>query len=143
MDVELRQSLWAFIRKLNRDGHTIILTTHYLEEAEALCGRIAMLKAGRVVALDTTKNLLTRVAGLTVRLVADRIPAAWQPRVTSRDGRVFILALDRYADLESLLAALRVEAIAIDELALQETDLEQVFLQIMGAGRPRAGGVPS
>ena len=71
VDVELRQSLWAFIRKLNRDGHTIILTTHYLEEAEALCGRIAMLKAGRVVALDTKQNLLSRFAGLTVRLVAD------------------------------------------------------------------------
>ncbi len=76
VDVELRQSLWGFIRKLNRDGHTIILTTHYLEEAEALCGRIAMLKAGRVVALDTTQNLLSRFAGLTVRLVAARVPAA-------------------------------------------------------------------
>src|SRR5690349_22733435 len=57
VDVELRQSLWAFIRQLNRDGHTIILTTHYLEEAEALSGRIAMLKSGRVVALDSTRNL--------------------------------------------------------------------------------------
>jgi ABC-2 type transport system ATP-binding protein len=139
VDVELRQSLWAFIRKLNRDGHTIILTTHYLEEAEALCGRIAMLKAGRVVALDTTKNLLTRVAGLAVRLVAERVPAAWEPRVTSREGRVFTLGIERYADLESLLAALRVEAIAIDELELVETDLEQVFLQIMGAGRVSSG----
>ena len=64
VDVELRQSLWAFIRKLNADGHTIILTTHYLEEAEALCGRIAMMKAGRIVALDTTQNLLSRFAGL-------------------------------------------------------------------------------
>jgi ABC-2 type transport system ATP-binding protein len=138
VDVELRQSLWAFIRKLNRDGHTIILTTHYLEEAEALCGRIAMLKAGRVVALDTTKNLLARVAGLTVRLAADRVPAAWQSRVQSRDAHVFVLGLDEYSDLESLLAALREEGIRIDELALQETDLEQVFLRIMGAGRPRS-----
>jgi ABC-type multidrug transport system ATPase subunit len=56
VDVELRQSLWTFIRKLNRDGHTIILTTHYLEEAEALCTRIAMLKSGKVVALDTKQN---------------------------------------------------------------------------------------
>ena len=72
VDVELRQSLWQFIRKLNRDGHTIILTTHYLEEAEALCGRIAMLKAGRVVALDSTQNLLSRVPGITCRLVAAR-----------------------------------------------------------------------
>src|SRR6476646_6784608 len=81
VDVELRQSLWGFIRKLNREGHTIILTTHYLEEAEALCGRIAMLKAGRVVALDTTHNLLAQFAGLTVRLVAARVPVAWQPRI--------------------------------------------------------------
>ena len=52
VDVELRQTLWQFIAPLNREGHTVLLTTHYLEEAEALCGRIAMLKSGRVVALD-------------------------------------------------------------------------------------------
>ncbi len=60
VDVELRQSLWKFISSLNQDGHTILLTTHYLEEAESLCGRIAMLKSGQVVALDTTQNLLAR-----------------------------------------------------------------------------------
>ena len=131
VDVGLRQSLWAFIRKLNRDGHTIILTTHYLEEAEALCGRIAMLKAGRVVALDTKQALLSRFAGLTVRLAAERVPEAWQPRVLRHEGGVFFLGLDRYADLEGLLSALRTEGIAIAELALQEVDLEQVFLRIM------------
>ncbi len=133
VDVELRQNLWAFIRKLNRDGHTIILTTHYLEEAEALCGRIAMLKAGALVALDTKQNLLSQVEGLTVRLVAARIPAAWQARVRRQDHRIFEIGLTRYAELEDLLAALRAEGIAIDELALQETDLEDVFLRIMGA----------
>jgi ABC-2 type transport system ATP-binding protein len=138
VDVELRQSLWAFIRKLNRDGHTIILTTHYLEEAEALCERIAMLKAGRVVALDTKQNLLSRFAGLTVRLVAARVPAAWQPRVLRRDSGVFFIGLERYSDLETLLASLREERIEIDELALSETDLEQVFLKIMGASGTEA-----
>jgi ABC-2 type transport system ATP-binding protein len=133
VDVGLRQSLWAFIRKLNRDGHTIILTTHYLEEAEALCNRIAMLKAGRIVALDTTQNLLSRFAGITVRLVADRIPPAWQPRVLRTEEGVHYLGLDRYEDLEGLLAALRGEGVAIAELALQEADLEQVFLRIMSA----------
>jgi len=132
VDVELRQSLWGFIRKLNRDGHTIILTTHYLEEAEALCGRIAMLKAGKVVALDTKQALLSRFAGLTVRLVAERVPASWQARVLRHEAGIYFLGLDRYADLEALLAALRTEGIAIAELALQETDLEQVFLRIMG-----------
>jgi len=131
VDVELRQSLWGFIRKLNRDGHTIILTTHYLEEAEALCGRIAMLKAGRVVALDTTHNLLAQFAGLTVRLVAPRVPIAWQPRILRQDSGVFQLRLDAYTELETLLGALRQEGIAIAELGLAETDLEQVFLRIM------------
>jgi ABC-2 type transport system ATP-binding protein len=138
VDVELRQSLWAFIRKLNRDGHTIILTTHYLEEAEALCGRIAMLKAGRVVALDTTKNLLSGFSGLTVRLDAERLPAAWQSRVVRHGGRTFLVRLDGYGDLEALLAALRVEHVAIEELSLQETDLEHVFLRIMAAAGPAA-----
>ena len=59
VDVELRQSLWQFISRLNQDGHTIVLTTHYLEEAEALCQRIAMLKQGEIVALDTNANLLS------------------------------------------------------------------------------------
>jgi len=133
VDVEMRQSLWGFIRKLNRDGHTIILTTHYLEEAEALCGRIAMLKAGRVVALDTRQNLLAQFAGLTVRLAAVRVPAAWRSRIVKQDAGLFHLGLDSYAELEMLLAALRDEGIAIAELALAETDLEQVFLRVMKA----------
>ena len=131
VDVELRQSLWGFIRKLNREGHTIILTTHYLEEAEALCGRIAMMKAGRIVALDTTQNLLSRFAGVTVRVSAKQVPGGWQARLLRREGNVHYLGLANYAELERLLADFRVAGIAIDELALAETDLEQVFLRIM------------
>jgi len=131
VDVELRQSLWAFIRKLNRDGHTIILTTHYLEEAEALCARIAMLKAGRVVALDTTQNLLSSFAGLTVRLTAAALPEAWRERVLRHEDATYLLSLTSYAELEGLLSALREHGVAITELALQEADLEQVFLRIM------------
>ncbi|HXR56757.1 MAG TPA: ABC transporter ATP-binding protein [Casimicrobiaceae bacterium] len=131
VDVELRQSLWAFIRKLNRDGHTIILTTHYLEEAEALCGRIAMMKAGRIVALDTTQHLLSRFAGLTVRVSASRLPDDWTRRLNDREGSVYYLGLENYAELERLLASFRVAGIAIDELTLAGTDLEQVFLRIM------------
>ena len=136
VDVELRQSLWAFIRKLNGDGHTVILTTHYLEEAEALCGRIAMLKAGRVVALDTKQALLSRYSGLTVRLVANDIPAAWHDRLLRRTGDVWHLGIEEPSDLESLLAAMRVAGLAVQELKLDEADLEQVFLHIMQAGPP-------
>ncbi len=135
VDVELRQSLWAFIRQLNRDGHTIILTTHYLEEAEALCGRIAMLKAGRVVALDTTRNLLSRFAGLTVKLAASRVPVAFAGKVLREEGGFHHIGLADYADLEQLLRALREERVAIDELSLAETDLEHVFLRIMSEAR--------
>jgi len=79
VDVDLRRTLWQFIARLNRDGHTILLTTHYLEEAEALCGRIAMLKHGRIVALDTTAQLLARAGGedledAFVRIMRDETP---------------------------------------------------------------------
>ena len=66
VDVELRQGLWQFIRRLNGEGHTIILTTHYLEEAEALCNRIALMKLGKLVALDTTANLMAAHPGASL-----------------------------------------------------------------------------
>src|SRR5512143_1352373 len=88
VDVDLRRSLWEFVSRLNREGHTILLTTHYLEEAEALCGRIAMLKSGRVVALDSTRNLLQHFAGVRVRvrLLPDVLPDALAGCHAGRDG---------------------------------------------------------
>jgi ABC-2 type transport system ATP-binding protein len=121
VDVELRQGLWQFVRRLNRDGHTIVLTTHYLEEAELHCSRIAMLKAGRVVALDSTRNLLASFAG-------SRTAA----RVVARDGRQFTLELQGYAQLEAELARLRSEGVEIADLELDRPDLEQVFLGLTG-----------
>jgi len=131
VDVELRQNLWGFIRKLNQDGHTIILTTHYLEEAEALCGRIAMLKAGRVVALDTTHNLLSSFAGLRVRLTVNVLPDNWKPLILRDEAPSYVLSLKSYDQLETLLADLRKSKSHISDLSLQEADLEQVFLRIM------------
>jgi len=119
VDVELRQGLWQFVRRLNADGHTIVLTTHYLEEAEQHCSRIAMLKAGRIVALDSTKNLLARFGG-------SRTTA----RVVARDGRQFTLELAGYGDLEPQLARLRQEGVEIADLELERPDLEQVFLAL-------------
>src|SRR5438034_6702652 len=117
VDVELRQSLWGCIRKLNRARHTIILTTHYLEEAEKLCGRIAMLKAGRIVALDTTQNLLSSFAGLTARLSAESLPDEWRQRVLREEGTSYLLSLENYAELERLLASLRDQGITIGDLS--------------------------
>src|SRR2546421_5916624 len=111
VDVGLRQTLWAFIRKLNQDGHTIILTTHYLEEAEELCGRIAMLKSGRVVALETTQALLHGYQGVTVRITAAAAPAAFAGQLRRREGDVLFFGLSNYGQLEQLLAAYRTEGI--------------------------------
>src|SRR5258705_11433376 len=129
VDVELRQTLWKFISRLNREGHTIVLTTHYLEEAEAMCKRVAMLKSGKVVALDTKHALLSRFAGITVRLGADRVPAAWQARGLREERGLFFVALDHYAHLEILLQEMRREGLALRELALLEGDLQDGVLK--------------
>jgi len=134
VDVELRQALWRFIRALNRDGHTIVLTTHYLEEAETLCGRIAMLKHGHIVALDTTQNLLHRHSGCYVelRIAPDRLPEALVARISERlEGGAYRLALDHYDELETLMATLRSHQIEVLELEVMQPDLEEVFVQIM------------
>ncbi|MEF8706890.1 MAG: ABC transporter ATP-binding protein [Candidatus Accumulibacter sp. UW27] len=141
VDVELRQGLWQFVRRLNRDGQTVILTTHYLEEAEALCGRIAMLKEGRVVALDSTSNLLARFAGqtLNLRLAAPAtLPPALRERATASNG-TWTFHLAGFAELEPLLSALREAGCAIEDLRLTQTDLEDVFLGVMrSADQPPA-----
>jgi ABC-2 type transport system ATP-binding protein len=107
VDVELRQNLWAFIKRLNGEGHTIILTTHYLEEAEALCERVAMLKNGKVVALDTTANLLRGMSGITVQISADAVPEAWASRGGIQASGAQGYTLSGYDELEKLLAAYR------------------------------------
>ena len=133
VDVELRQGLWEFVRGLNRDGHTIVLTTHYLEEAEALCGRIAMLKQGRIVALDTTSKLLNRRDSLylRLRLAGAALPAALAGRVRDSRDALHTLRLRSYAEVEGVLAQVREAGAQIEEMELLQPDLEDVFVQIM------------
>ncbi len=137
VDVELRQTLWKFIARLNREGHTVVLTTHYLEEAQALCNRVAMLKAGQVVALDSTAALIRRIAGsqLVVHLSSGRLPDSLMGLVSHPEelvsGSKYTLRVGEYTDVEPILAALRTGGAVIDEMHLQQADLEDVFLQIM------------
>ncbi len=135
VDVELRQALWRFVRRLNQDGHTIVLTTHYLEEAEALCGRIAMLKQGRVVALDTTQNLLRRHSGcyIELRLAPDRLPDSLAALAVQRREAGYRLALSDYSEVGRVIAELRANGIEILELEVMHLDLEDVFIQVMGS----------
>ena len=131
VDVELRQTLWQFISRLNQQGHTVLLTTHYLEEAEALCGRIAMLKQGRVVALDRTANLLAGTASTMLRFKTDApLPSAVAAaaRIT---GRIVQVKARDAAEVETVLAALRAAGVKVEDLEIGRADLEDVFLEIM------------
>jgi ABC-2 type transport system ATP-binding protein len=138
VDVELRQTLWSFIRRLNRAGHTIVLTTHYLEEAQALCGRIAMLKAGRIVALDTTRALLAGVAGLQLTMRPRGTPPAsvLAHRIEERDG-LLTLRLAHSDEVARVLAECAAAGCTVEDLEVGHADLEDVFLQLM-ADRPAA-----
>ena len=131
VDVELRQTLWHFIARLNREGHTVLLTTHYLEEAEALCHRIGMLKQGELVALERTSTLLAGTAHTMLRFKTDHtLPAdlAARARIT---GRVVQLAAHDATEVEQVLAALRQAQCRVEDLEIGRADLEDVFLAIM------------
>jgi ABC-2 type transport system ATP-binding protein len=140
VDVELRQGLWEFVRRLNRDGHTVVLTTHYIEEAEMLCDRIAMLKAGRIVALDATADLIRRFHALYLRVrLEGAVPERLARRAVAAEAGRHTFKLDEYAEVETALAELRAAGARILEMELVQPDLEEVFVQIMrGAGPPDA-----
>ena len=131
VDVELRQTLWQFVANLNKQGSTVLLTTHYLEEAEALCGRIAMLKTGRIVALDKTSDLLKAASSNVLRFkTADTLPAdlAGRARIT---GRIVQLPANNALEIENYLAAVRQAGVAVEDVEIRKADLEDVFLDIM------------
>jgi ABC-2 type transport system ATP-binding protein len=143
VDVELRQTLWHFVAHLNKQGSTVLLTTHYLEEAEALCHRIAMLKTGRVVALDRTANLLAAAAGSVLRFKTDDpLPPdlAAHARVT---GRIAQVAARDAAQVEATLARLRAAGVKVEDLEIGRADLEDVFLAIMQAAESGGAGTPT
>jgi ABC-2 type transport system ATP-binding protein len=137
VDVELRQTLWKFIAGLNQKGHTILLTTHYLEEAETLCNRIAMLKKGEVLTVDTTPNLLKKHANQTLNMQINGVlPAALQARVLKAnvsEGR-YTLALNGPAEIEQILAQCRQDHLDVLECSIEKPDLEEVFVQLMSGG---------
>jgi ABC-2 type transport system ATP-binding protein len=133
VDVELRQTLWQFIAKLNKQGHTVLLTTHYLEEAEALCSRLAMLKNGQVVALEKTSTLLKNASSNVLRFKIDsELPSelAGQARIT---GRIVQFPAHNALEIENYLAAVRSAGIEAQDVEIRKADLEDVFLDVMGA----------
>lgn len=139
VDVALRQGLWHFIRRLNRDGHTIILTTHYLEEAEALCGRLALMRSGAICALEKTETLIRQFAKhrVTVRLSEGGfLPPllAASAQALPDVERSWQWTLDELSDIESVLAALRESGCRLEDMSISPPDLETAFLKFMDNG---------
>jgi ABC-2 type transport system ATP-binding protein len=133
VDVELRQALWSFVRSLNAAGHTIVLTTHYLEEAQQLCSRIAMLKDGRIVALDSTARLLAEFSErvLKVKVAGGALPEPLAARARPDAGGGWRLPIEDVAHVEEALAALRRAGAHVESLEIAEPELEEVFVRIM------------
>ena len=143
VDVELRQTLWQFISHLNKRGHTVLLTTHYLEEAEALCGRLAMMKQGRLLALAATSELLSNCQSQLLTFKTDHpLPNALAARARVT-GRIVHLPVAHSQDLEPTLKALREAGVQLQDIEIRKADLEEVFLRLMagqGMGHNLAQG---
>lgn len=139
VDIELRQMLWQNIRRLNRDhGMTIILTTHYLEEAEQMCDEITILNKGQIVAQDSTKNLLGYLDTKTLVIQPiNPIGALPQHRDTSvslrPDGTLVISYRSAQISAEEVLKSVRDAGIAIRDVRTEQSDLEDVFLALTSA----------
>ena len=144
VDVELRQTLWHFIAKLNKQGHTVLLTTHYLEEAEALCSRVAMLKRGEIIKLSPMSELLKSASSNVLQFKTDSaLPKAVADRARVT-GRIVQIPAAHAGDVEQLLAALRQGGVTPEDVEIRRADLEDVFIHIMNEGSmtaAAAGGV--
>ena len=137
VDVELRKKLWQFIKKLNQKGHTIVLTTHYLEEAETLCSRVAMMDQGKIVALDKTKSLLKRFSAKNLNLRLDlkdkKIPVSIQKLMKNLDHHSISFLIEEIAEVEFIISELKKSKIKILDMELTNSDLENVFLKLTGS----------
>ena len=152
VDIELRQQLWAHVRELNRGGTTILLTTHYLEEAEELCDRIAIINHGKVIACDTTGALLRRLDNKTMTLVLaeslSQVPetlAAFEPELASPHCLRFHYRTSA-SPVSEILARAGEAGLTVTDVTTEETDLEDIFLQLTrgaheGSNRGDVGGV--
>lgn len=140
VDVALRQSLWAFITRLHREGHTIVLTTHYLEEAEQMCDRIAVLKQGQLVALDRTSTLLQQLTGVRLQIKTHNtlnlsaLPAATQQQhnpLGQQGQNRHQFRLQHPDQVEQVLSQLRMAGAELEDVLVSQADLEDVFVRLV------------
>lgn len=144
VDVELRRNLWDFVREINGEGVTVLLTTHYLEEAEQMCGRIAIMNHGELIALEETSRLLARIEGRHLQLTLEQ-PLQEVPRelhhlhpALREAGRVLHLALETGQGAGEVLRRITDLGIGVSDIETARPGLEEVFLHLTGA-RPDNG----
>lgn len=147
VDVELRQSMWRFVRRLHREGHTIVLTTHYLEEAEELCDRIAIINKGQLLALETKEDLLARGLGskllVKAKAAINHIPDEYQDRIARHEGNEIELTIHRDSDsVMDILDNLRAASIEIDYVSVLSDSLEDVFVRMTGNTQASTTSLP-
>ncbi len=134
VDVELRKTLWEFTKELHQQGHTIILTTHYLEEAEALCEKLAIMKDGEVKALDSTNALLSkhtyRYLRVTLSQEAHQLIPALEQRLVERGNNGLVFKLEKTASMTELLAWLHENQLQVTDISSRDASLEEVFLDL-------------
>ncbi len=137
VDVNIRNLLWAFIQRLHKTGQTVVLTTHYLEEAESMCERIAILNHGKVVAIDTKNELLNSnlcqsyTIVLSCRNTVNGIPAGLSHKVIEQQGNRIELELKKDIDsIADILNELRAAGIEVTDIHTERTDLEDVFMKL-------------
>ena len=135
VDVELRQRLWAFMKDLNQSGHTIVLTTHYLEEAENLCKRIAMVNRGKLVALDDTKKLIRKNSSKNLNIKIDSKDEQKVLKILKNfkvfiENEILTITLEKLDELNNIIVLLKKNKIKFFDIQTTEPDLEKVFLQM-------------
>ena len=138
VDIDLRRQLWTYVRAMNARGTTVLLTTHYLEEAQALCDRIAIINHGRLIACDTTEALLRRLdakeMAVTLSADIDAVPGELSSfNVELRDARQLVF---HYPPSKThsgeILAAVQRAGLTVIDLVTREADLEDIFLRLTG-----------
>ncbi|MCH2190096.1 MAG: ABC transporter ATP-binding protein [Gammaproteobacteria bacterium] len=135
VDVELRQSLWRFVRRLHREGHTIVLTTHYLEEAEELCDRIAIINKGELIALESKEDLLAKGLGNTLLVRSKQsinsVPPSYESKVSRLEANEVEIVLNREVDsVMQILDDLRQHGLDIEFVNVMNDSLEDVFVRL-------------
>lgn len=142
VDVDLRRTLWDFTKELHQQGHTIILTTHYLEEAEALCDKVAIMQEGEIKALDTTQSLLSkhnyRYLRVTLAQSAKILIPPLEERLVEREPNGLVFKLEKTTSLSQLLAWLSEAQLEIEDISSRDASLEEVFLDLTAEGKSNA-----